>query len=175
MAIFVLSVLGDDQSGLVEALSGVVAERGGNWDRSHLTQLSGKFAGLVMVTIPDREIEAFRRDLEPLEKEGLFDITLQAASPVERIATRTVVLELVGNDHPGIVHDLASLLADQGVSFDDLETSTSNAPMAGGTLFHAKAILQLPSDLSVDALVDGLEALAADLMVEIDVADDVGV
>ena len=46
-------MIGGDQSGLVEALSGVVVDHEGNWEKSHLAQIGGKFAGIVMVTIPD--------------------------------------------------------------------------------------------------------------------------
>ncbi len=49
MTSFVLSVLGNDRAGLVEALAEVVAAHGGDWGRSHMAQLGGKFAGLVLV------------------------------------------------------------------------------------------------------------------------------
>lgn len=173
MASFVLSVLGDDRSGLVEALSGVVAKHGGNWDRSHMTQLAGKFAGLVLVSIPQQDVESFLEDLRPLEARGLFDITVEEAQPVDSRPAHAVVLDLVGTDHPGIVHDLSHLLASHGVSFVDLETSTSNAPMAGGTLFHAKAVLTLPPGLDRHTLIDALEALAADLMVDVELIESV--
>ena len=62
MASYVLSVLGDDRSGLVEALSGVVSGCDGNWEKSHMTQLAGKFAGVVLVTVPDGRVDRFLAD-----------------------------------------------------------------------------------------------------------------
>jgi len=47
MAILVLTVMGDDRPGLVDALSGAIAEHGGNWERSSMARLARKFAGVL--------------------------------------------------------------------------------------------------------------------------------
>ena len=57
MATLVLTVIGDDQSGLVDVLSGVVSDHAGNWEKSHMARLAGKFAGIVMVTVPDQNVD----------------------------------------------------------------------------------------------------------------------
>ena len=44
----VLTVIGDDRSGLVEALANVVTNHGGNWEHSQMAELAGKFAGIVI-------------------------------------------------------------------------------------------------------------------------------
>ena len=49
MATLVLTVIGDDRAGLVNALADVVTAHGGNWERSQLAELAGKFAGIVLV------------------------------------------------------------------------------------------------------------------------------
>ena len=134
-----------------------------------MTQLAGKFAGVVLVTVPDAQGDGFLAALIPLEKQGLFDVSVGAGEPTGEAAQPRVMVELVGNDHPGIVHELSSLLADHDVSIDDLQTWTSLAPMSGGGLFEATALLRLPPGLSADRLLSELEALAADLMVDLSV------
>ncbi len=52
MTPLVLTLIGDDRAGLVSAVAGAVSEHGGNWDRSQMAELAGKFAGIVLVTIP---------------------------------------------------------------------------------------------------------------------------
>ena len=79
---------------------------------------------------------------------------------------------MTGNDHPGIVYELSQLLARNGVNIDDLETRTSPAPMAGGSIFEAVARLTLPPTVLSDALVEAVENLAADLMVDIEFPED---
>jgi glycine cleavage system regulatory protein len=170
MASYVLSVLGDDRSGLVEALSGVVSGCDGNWEKSHMTQLAGKFAGVVLVTVPDHRVERFLAELAPLEAQGLFDIAVEVGLGGPDRVSPPLRLELTGNDHPGIVHSVSQLLARHEVSIDDLQTWTSVAPMAGHRLFHAEAILRLPEGLETGALQAELEKLAVDLMVDLELA-----
>lgn len=169
MATLVLTALGDDHAGLVRALSGVIADHGGNWEESRMAHLAGKFAGIVKVTVADDQAEALIRDLEPLETRGLLDITASLTAPAARPAPRPrLTLELVGLDHPGIVRDISDALATRNVNIEELETETSNAPMDGGTLFKARAVLELPDDVTVEDLTDVLEDLAHQLMVDIE-------
>ena len=171
MPSFVISVLGDDRAGLVDALSGVIAEHGGNWERSHLTQLAGKFAGVVLVSVPNAQREAFPAALSTLDRSGLLHLSIDEGHDTA-IAGSTIRIHLVGNDRPGIVHELSHLLAGQGVSIDDLETDTAPAPMAGSMLFEAMALLRLPPSLATETLVADIEALAADLMVDVEVVEE---
>jgi glycine cleavage system regulatory protein len=170
MATLVLTAIGDDHAGLVRELSGVIADHGGNWETSRMAHLAGKFAGIVMVTVPDESAKALIRDLRPLEERGLLDITAELTTeptPLESILT----LELVGMDQPGIVRDISDALATRNVNIEELETETVAAPMDGGTLFKARAVLGLPAGLLVDELTEALEELAVQLMVEIEVAE----
>ena len=78
-------------------------------------------------------------------------------------------LQLVGNDRPGIVRDISHLLAAQHVNIEELETEVTSAPMSGEPMFHARALLRLPSTTTSDALVAALETLATELMVDLSV------
>ena len=49
---YIVTFIGDDRPGLVEELSSVIDSNGGNWHESRLSQLGGKFAGLVSVSLP---------------------------------------------------------------------------------------------------------------------------
>ncbi len=173
MARMVLTLIGDDRAGLVDALSGVIAEHGGNWEQSHLTELAGKFAGIVLVTVPDAKAAALVEDLEPLRRQGLLDVTAERASADEPHGEPTrLALHLVGVDQPGIVHDVSHALATLDVSIETLETATSSAPMSGETLFTADAVLALPPSTTADTVAEVLEQLAHQLMVDIDVHPD---
>jgi glycine cleavage system regulatory protein len=171
MTSFVISILGDDRAGLVEALSRVVTEHGGNWERSHMAQLAGKFAGVVLVTIPREQSASFLSALEPLEHRGLFRVAVEEAE-VAPIAGPAIRIKLVGNDHPGIVHQFSQVLASRGISIQNLTTDTSPAPMSGGTLFEAVAEVRLPTGLTAEDIGADIETLASDLMVEFEVVEN---
>jgi glycine cleavage system regulatory protein len=173
MARVVLTVIGDDQAGLVDALSQVIATHGGNWEQSHMTQLAGKFAGIVLVTVPDRDADALVEDLEPLRERGLLEITAERGAPESAPSETTrLALHLVGVDQPGIVHDVSHALATLGVNIEKLETTTSSAPMSAETLFTADAVLALPAGVSGEAVTEVVEQLAHQLMVDIDLHAD---
>ena len=80
---------------------------------------------------------------------------------------RALRLELVGQDRPGIIHEISATLASSGVNVVELSTRTSPAAMSGETLFSASALLHQPIGESAVALRDHVEKLAEDLMVEI--------
>ncbi len=171
MASLVLTVIGDDQSGLVDALSGVVTRHGGNWDRSHMARLEGKFAGIVVVDIADSRADGLVADLAPPQSHGLFDISVQRAAAGDHVGSATYLsLQLVGQDRPGIVHEISHALATRDVSIEELQTETLSAPMAGETLFEATAVLRAPTSVPLDDLRAALEDLANELMVDIDLS-----
>ncbi len=173
MAKLVLTVIGDDQSGLVDALSGVVADHEGNWDTSQMARLAGKFAGIVLISVPDQKVAGLLESLEPLKKQGLLDITASDASssPAEDEST-VLSLELVGPDHPGIIHDISHALAACGVSIEELSTETSSAPMSGGQIFRATAKLRAPIGLTLQDLDETMDKLADELLVDIELTDE---
>ena len=176
MTPLVLTLIGDDRAGLVSAVATAVAGHGGNWDRSQMAELAGKFAGIVLVTIPDDRVDDFTAALEPLH--GLLDVTVQrageaVATPAVEAGTTRWTLELLGTDHPGIVSDISGVLADHGVNIEGFTSSTREAPMASGMLFEAVADLDVPAGTDVHALRAALEDLANELMVDIDFGTDV--
>ena len=49
---YIVSFIGDDRPGLVEEIANAVKDCEGNWQESRLSQLGGKFAGLILITLP---------------------------------------------------------------------------------------------------------------------------
>jgi|SRR6476619_7505127 len=170
MATFILTVTGDDRPGLVSDLAAPIKAHGASWERSQMTRLAGKFAGIVLVTVADQRHDALVADLRALEAQGVQMVLERTDEPVEHESLR-LQLELLGADHPGIVAEISAALADRGVSIEELSTDVRDAPMAGGMLFEARAVLNAPPTTSTEALRSILEGLADELMVEIRLSD----
>ena len=171
MATFILTAIGDDRPGLVSALSAPINEHDGSWMRSQMSRLAGKFAGIVLVSVADDRFEALTADLRALRAQGL-EVTIERTDePAERPSVR-LHLDLLGADHPGIVAEVSAALADRDVSIEELSTDVRDAPMSGGTLFEARAVLTAPPAADTDALRSVLEQLADELMVEIRLSED---
>ena len=167
----VLTVIGSDQPGLVEAVAQTVAEHGGSWESSRMARLAGYFAGILEVRVPGDNTPALFEALHALESRGLRVIVEEAESTAESAAFRTLELELVGQDRPGIIRDISAGLAAIGVNVAELSTECTSAPMSGEMLFKASALLHLPTTRSADELRAALEKIAADLMVDIALAE----
>ena len=170
----VLTVIGPDQPGLVEALAQTVAEHGGSWESSRMARLAGFFAGILEVRVPGEGSARLLSALGELEGRGLRVVVEEAAAAAESEPFRELKLELVGQDRPGIIRDISSGLAAIGVNVVELSSECTPAPMSGGTLFNAAALLHLPHGCSLEELREALEKIAADLMVDIDLEESTG-
>jgi glycine cleavage system regulatory protein len=170
MAAFTLTCVGDDRPGLVAALSAHISAYGASWERSQMARLAGKFAGVLLLEVADERADELVADLRALKELGLQVALERTEEPAPHSAVR-LSLELVGADHPGIVAEISRALADQRIGIEELRTDVREAPMAGGMLFEAEAVLEAPQDISVHDLRSTLEALADELMVEIKLSD----
>lgn len=162
----VLTFVADDRPGLVDRLSETVAACGGNWLESRMAHLAEKFAGIAMIEIPAGKLKELEKALAALESEG-FRLAAEEASPAVADSGPLYLLDLVGPDQPGILHEITHCLAERGVSVEEMETDIRDAPMSGGVMFFAEAHVRLPRGLDADELQSALEGLAGSLMVDI--------
>ena len=163
----ILTVVSDDRPGVVKSLSELLAEKGGNWTESSMLSLAGKFAGILLASVPDKHADSFIEGLKALEKEGMQIVAQRSGSGSVASGKREFTLDLVGQDRHGIVQDITRILAGHQVNVLELETHCQSASMSGENLFLAHARLMIPTDASLDDLQDELEKLANELMVDI--------
>jgi glycine cleavage system regulatory protein len=153
---------------LVESIARVVAEHGANWLESRMAHLAGQFAGILRVEVAPGKAEALAAALRSLNESGLESIVHPDPTGPVAAERPLVHLELTGQDRPGIVREISRVLASQGVNVEELKTECVSAPTTGQSLFRASAQLRLPAGVSELVLRSALEAVATDLMVDID-------
>lgn len=170
MAKYVLTAIGADRPGLVSALASAIADAGGNWLESQLGRLAGSFAGIVLVELPADAVDPLSAAASRLGADGLLSVTLApvGAEAPEPATGDPLHVFVVGHDRPGIVREVSSALASLGVTFVNLETVTRAAPMGDWTLFEADADVLVPSGITELAIREAIEALAQDLVVDLD-------
>ena len=167
----VLTVMAQDQPGQVERIAQCIAEHGGNWLESRMARMAGQFASILRVGVPAEAHDELIDALQGLSAHGIR--VLLAESGIEPSCTwKPILLELVGNDRPGIVRDITRLLSEHGINVESLVTEVTPAPMSSEPLFHAEAVLAVPLTLSLDVLQRHLETLADELMVELNLRTD---
>ena len=166
----VLTVIGNDRPGLVEALSAAISAHQGNWLESSLSRLAGQFAGIVRVALPAAQVGSLQGALRGLSD---LQITTAISATEPKAEGRMLLLALVGHDRIGIVKEVTQVLARHAVNVEKLTTYTASAPMSAETLFHANAELRAAPSLDARALKSELEHLSDDLMVDITIVENI--
>lgn len=128
---FAVTAIGRDRPGIVAAISGALFELGGNIEDSQMSILRGHFAVMLIVglsgeTDPGRLEGRLKEVAQELNLEA---VTVSALDDVAGpLARPSHVLSVYGADRPGIVHGVASALAQLGVNITNLETRLSGGP-----------------------------------------------
>ncbi len=161
----VLTLIGQDKAGLVEQLATLIAEYHGNWTASNLSHLAGYFAGILQVEVAEQHVAALTAALQQMQ-----DLDIRVQHGVDSRVNQQKLLRFVitGNDRPGIVRELSSVIKHKGTNIIHFESSKQSAPNWGVPLFNAIATVELPEGLNKDEVVRALEDIASDVMVDVE-------
>lgn len=163
-----LTLVGPDATGIVARMASVVEAHGGNWLDSRMVRMGGYFSGILRIALPESELSAFSVEVTDFMKATGFQYAIQPAE-IEAVSGKgpLVSLHLSGQDHPGIVHAIFAAFQKSGANVEELSTGLQAAPWSGTPVFEAKASLRIPEGISLDTVQANLEAVAADIMVEV--------
>ncbi|GEA12276.1 ACT domain-containing protein [Alteromonas sp. KUL49] len=160
----IISIMGKDKPGLVDTLAKCVYQYDGNWQGSSFAHMAGLFTGFVEVHVPSDKQDALVKALD-----AISDLTVQSVavtSPSTQVSTELSV-EVMGNDKPGIVQELTSVLHQFNLNIMTFSSHCESAPNWGNLMFKATAVIAVPEDFDEDALKEAMEDLANDLVVDI--------
>ena len=164
----VLTFIADDKPGVVERVSQVVVNNTGSWLDSRMSRLAGKFAGIARIQVPSSDLAALSAQLEQLRSPG-FTLTLEQPDTVVEgpQGAAKLVLNIVGQDRPGIVYEISQALARHQINVTEMRSDISSAPMTGEPWFEAMAKADVPEQVSLDELQQELGAVGDELNVDI--------
>jgi glycine cleavage system regulatory protein len=165
---YIVTFIGDDRPGLVQSLSRVIENNRGNWLESRLSQLGGKFAGLILVTLPDDNGATLEADLKGLSASGLSVRVTPATSMTATSRGQSITLKVIGPDRLGIVREISRALAQREVNVVEMDSEVSSAPMSAELIFSARIDAEIPQHIDLDDLEDSLEEIANTMTLEIE-------
>lgn len=162
----IVTIIGPDQTGIVRRIADCVTDNGGSWEQSHMSHLSGQFAGILRIVCPVESVERLILALRNQEKEndGQQIHIIQDAIADEPNGT-LLELDLIANDRPGIVSELSAAIAAAGCNIEELETGIRSSPWSGDLLFHATGRINLTDGTTRASLQEQLEGLGLDFQV----------
>ncbi|MEM0514953.1 ACT domain-containing protein [Pseudoalteromonas sp. YIC-827] len=161
----VLTVIGQDRPGLVEDLASVILSHHGNWLASNLSHLAGKFAGIVQVEVAEEHLRELQDSLHSIAH---LEIRVESGDLASAASAELINLVITGNDRPGIVQELATVIRHKGANITHLTSKRQSAPNWGVPIFSAMATVSLPAGMSRDVVIEALESITADVIVDIE-------
>jgi len=162
----ILTIVGSDRPGLTRAIADAVYAAGGNWLESHLARLGGKYVGSVLVELPAERLAELEAAARTIDAVGLTVAIVPAAGDEGHGQGQTLAIEIVGQDRPGIVREVTTVLAGLDVNIEDFTTAIEGSAWSGAPLFRGRARLMLPPTVSTDRVRAALEAISGEIMVD---------
>jgi glycine cleavage system transcriptional repressor len=169
---FVLTLTGPDRIGIVDEVTGLLLERGGNVETSRMARLGGEFAVLMLVSMPAGRFSGLEEGLEPLTAQG-YKLTTTTADRTYAEAHPGWLpyrIEVQGADHEGIIHEVAHYLSERGISIESADSESTPAPTSGVPLFAMTARVVVPPGLSGTGWEAGLEEIGGRLNLDVRVS-----
>jgi glycine cleavage system transcriptional repressor len=167
----VISTLGEDRPGIVNALSKAVLEHGCNVEDSRMTVLGGEFAAILLVEGKWNTLAKVENALPELERQ--LGLTIMSKRTGERTTEANLLpyaVDVISMDHPGIVNNLAGFFAERSINIEDMSTSTYAAAHTGTPMFAVHMTVGIPADLHIAALreefMDYCDGLNLDAVLE---------
>jgi glycine cleavage system transcriptional repressor len=168
----VFTLTGTDRTGLVEEITKLLLDLGGNVETSRMARLGGEFAVLMLVSIPERQLANLGKITQSMKSQG-FKVTTSRTDQTYAEAHAGWLpykIEVLGADHEGIIHKIAQTLSKCGINIESMDTVTTQAPNSGASLFSMTALVVVPPDLPGQNWEAALEVVGHQLHVDINVS-----
>ena len=151
----VLSVVGTDRAGVVNELTKVVLDCGGNIEESRMTALGSEFAMIVLVSGNWHTLNKLESAIEKLAAER--ELTASIRKTEKRRGTEDCMpylVDVVCLDQPGIVFNLANFFATRSIEISEVATRRYAAAHTGAPMFSLQMTVNLPSRLHISQVRD---------------------
>ena len=155
-----VTAVGADRPGIVAAVTGVLLERGGNLEDTSMTILRGHFAMTLVVDVAaDLAPDVLEAELAERVPDLVVTVRAMGEERHESPVGEEWTVSVYGADRPGMVHEVARLLAERSVNVVDLRTRVIGDP--GHPVYAMLFDVTLPPTVSGEELGVALRDLAA--------------
>jgi len=168
----VITAVGPDRPGLVDAISKFILDAGCNLEDSRMARLGGEFAMVILVAAEGDGVARLSSHVDKVGAgTGLTILVKPTRSPHEGPAVDAIPYQVAAYsmDHPGIVQQVSHFLSERGINVRTLDTHVTSAPVTGQPLFTLSAVIDVPASENVRELRRGLEDIGAAENIDIEV------
>lgn len=169
-----ITALGSDHIGILEAFTKVSKQSGCNILESKLTTMGGECALLFHLAGTWNTIAKLEAALPQLAQQYDFAIQIKRTSPRRHITALPYQVQVVGQDKPGILNELAFFFAEQRISIEQMEcetyaaknltymtsiTLTINIPVKQHVATLRERFISYCEDRNLDAVIEPFKSL----------------
>ncbi len=166
-----ITCVGPDQSGIVAAITDVLANHQGNIEDTTMTILGCQFALIMIGVLPDSvTLDTLANEYRALERRMSLSVTLSTldqapGAEAPHSQGQPFMVSVAGNDRTGITCEITRILAHYAVNITDLNART--IPGESGPVYIMMVECLLPNDLPKPAFEQTLARMGETLNVEI--------
>lgn len=172
---YLLTAFSKDRVGIVADISQVIYENGYNLEDSSMTYLAGEFAILLLLSEPSSSGESsleevMSKECRRLEREKGITAFLRPITTGYQVEKRDIVsktIDIEGMDQAGIVFQVSKFLADHRINILTLKSEVRPSPQSGTTLYAMTITVEIPADLSLQSVEEGLAQIGDQLNVDV--------
>lgn len=170
MSSLVISAMGADQPGLVDALTEALKAYRVNVADSRMINLAGQFAIVMLIELPEDQLESLQSRLPgEAERIGLKVIIGRSGEATLRPGV-PLHIHTYSMDQPGLVHRIAHLLHTLGINIEEMDTFLEHGPHTGTPLFTMDMVVTVPGTASLADVRSRLEQLCVELNCDVEIS-----
>jgi len=168
---YILSAFCKDRPGIVAAITEMLYELGCNLEDSTMTRMLNEFAIILLFTSSDQRLkDQLEQTCKKLESETgitaiIRPVETEDEQKLEGHASRTI--SVTGVDQTGIVYKVSRFLAKNNINIENLSSQRTISPESGTVIYSMELAVQIPEELSLEALESGISQVGEELNLDI--------
>lgn len=156
----VISAIGSDRLGIVDDIATVVSGNACNIEESKMAVLGGEFAVIMLVSGDGDKLTSLAAHSDELGRRLGLRVEMRSTHAPRSGNGRPYIIDSTSLDTPGILHSVTTLLKQEGINIEDLDTETASAPWTGAPMFRMRIRITLPAGKPLAPFRQKLERLA---------------
>ncbi len=171
---YMMTAFGKDRVGIVADVTSLLYEYDCNLEDTTMNMLSDEFTlNLLFSSKKDNIEDVLLRECRRLELEKGVSAFIRplADAPQEEVnGYKNCTLHIEYLDQVGIVYKTSKFLAEKRLNIVHLNSTSKPSPESGAALHSMDIHIQIPADVSMEQLEDGLGVMADELQVDINIS-----
>ena len=154
----ILNAFGQDQPGLVSKITKKICSEEGNIEISKMTQLESDFSLLMLIEIPENNIDNLMANLNEIDSlNAIYKLTDQKK---EKTHFTKYTFKISVADNEGIIYLYSNLFKTFNINIVNMDTYIKNAANTGFPIFFLKANIMIPLNCNMQELEIELEKIS---------------